>query len=470
MTDHPRSITFRLTALYVFTTLLVLVMCGLALYWFLMRSFETEDGHYLVAKIHELRSDFVGDGNHTKRLVKEIRTETGTPRFREYYARLVSAGKVIGETPGMGSRLPLQLFPDAQTYQHFIENPHLTDIDKNRAYLLATVVLGRDATSGQPLTLQLAADVTRDCAVLADYRDTLLVVFALGTVLAALLGIWAARRGLAPLREMAGVIEGISAEQLGSRALEVRLWPRELRGLAQAFDLLMARLADSFERLRQFSADVAHELRTPLNNLRGEAEVTLSQQRSAEAYRRVVESMHEESLRLTQIVESLLFLARAEQGQAQLTESPLDLAVCIEAITEYFRPLAEEKNISLSYSGSGEIAADPELVQRAIVNLVSNAFRYTPVGGSVALRIEGAANGETTVQVIDSGCGIPEEHLPRLFNRFYRVDAARSEAARGSGLGLAIVKSIMTLHNGSVEVASEPGVGTTVTLRFPPKR
>lgn len=462
-----RSITLRLTALYGVTTLIVLVICGLALYWFLMRSFEAEDGRYLAAKVHELRTDFADDGNRTARLEQEIRTETGTARFREYYARLISRGKLIGETPGMHSRLPRSLFPSAQSYVSFAGNPRVVEADRNRPYLLASVVLGRDAASNRPLTLQLAVDVSRDRAVLADYRNTLLAVFALGTLIAAMLGVWAARRGLAPLREMTRVIETTSAERLEGGSFEVRNWPRELRGLAEAFERMLARLADSFERLRQFSADVAHELRTPLGNLRGEAEVALTQTRTAEGYRAVVESMHEEGLRLTRIVESLLFLARAEQGQAQPRLERLELATCVESILEYFRPLAEEKRIALSQRGRARIAADAELVQRAVGNLVSNAIRYTPAGGSIAVTIERPANGHTLLRVTDTGCGIAKEHLPRLFDRFYRVDAARLDAARGSGLGLSIVKSIMMLHGGSIDVASRTGEGTSVTLDFP---
>ena len=465
---NPRSITFRLTALYGATTLVVLIICGVALYWFLMRSFEAEDSSFLVAKIHELRSDFAEDGDRTARLVQEIRTETETARFREYFARLVSGDRVIGETPGMGTRLAADLFPREQSYRSFSAAPQVVDVRRGHAFLLASVVLGRDAATGRPLVLQLAADVTRDRAVLADYRDTLLLVLALGTLLAAALGVWAARRGLGPLRAMTRAVEGISVQRLEGETVDVRSWPRELSGLAEAFDRMLARLAESFERLRQFSADVAHELRTPLGNLRGEAEVALSQPRSAEAYRGVVESMHEESLRLSRIVESLLFLARAEQGKAPLRREPFDLATCVEAVVEYFRPLAEEDEISLRCSGSGRIAADAELVQRAVANLVSNAIRYTPAGGSVAVAIEHPADGGTAVRVSDTGRGIAAEHLPRLFDRFYRVDAARSDAAQGSGLGLSIVQSIMMLHGGSVAVTSDPGAGTTVTLEFPP--
>lgn len=464
----PRSITFRLTVLYGVTTLVVLAVCGLALYWFLMHSFEVEDSHFLVAKVHELRTDFAQERGRTTRLVQEIRTETGSARFREYYARLVSAERIVGETPGMGSRLPRKLFPAGQSYRTFSAHPHLVEVSRKRAYLLAAVIFGRDAASDQPLTLELAADVSRDRAVLADYRDTLLFVLALGTLLAVALGVWAARRGLAPLRAMTRAVGKTSAEQLDRQIVGAGRWPRELGELAQAFDAMLERLAGAFQRLRQFSADVAHELRTPLNNLRGEAEVALSQPRSADTYRRVIESMHEEVLRLGRIVESLLFLARAEQGRAALAREPVELSASVEAVLEYFRPYAEEKGVALRHRGAAQVAADPDLVQRAVGNLLANAIRYTPAGESVTVDIERSPAGGAKIRVVDTGPGISAEHLPRLFDRFYRVDAARSEASQGSGLGLSIVRSIMTLHGGSVELASTPGSGTTAILIFPP--
>ncbi len=464
---RPRSITFRLTALYSVTTIVVLAVSGMTLYWFLMHSFEVEDSHFLVAKVHELRTDFQEGGNRTDRLVREIRTETGSVRFREYYARLLNAGHVVGETPGMASRLPYKLFPAGQSYRIFSTHLYEIEISRGRAYRLAAVILGRDAASGQQVTLQLAVDVSRDRAVLADYRDTLLFVLTLGTLFATALGVWAARRGLAPLRAMTRVVGETSAEQLDRRIVDAGRWPRELSGLAEAFDAMLERLAGAFHRMRQFSADVAHELRTPLNNLRGEAEVVLSRSRGADAYRRVIESMHEEELRLERIVESLLFLARAEQGREPLAHKILELASSVGVVIEYYRSLAEEQGITLRSSGAAQVTADPDLIQRALGNLISNAIRYTPSGGSITVVIERLRSGGAEVRVTDTGFGIPAAHLPRLFDRFYRVDAARSGAAQGSGLGLSIVRSIMTLHGGSVALASTLGSGTTVILIFP---
>ena len=464
----PRSIAFRLTALYALITVVVLAVCGAALYGFLTHSFESEDGEFLAAKVQELRTDFGDDGHSTALLVSQVVAETGTSRFRKYYVRILdSDGHVIGETPGMHERLPGGIFPPVQSRAEFAGNPRWKEIKRGKAWLVAATVLGTDAATGKTVAVQLAADVSRDEGVLADYRNTLLVVLFLGTLAAVILGAWAARRGLSPLRAIAHAIEKVTAEQMGYRIDAPGRWPRELAGLARAFDAMLERLDRAFQGLRRFSADVAHELRTPLNNLRGEGEVALAKPREGAEYRRVIESMLEEQARLGRIVESLLFLARVEQGREPLARKDLDLRQVADAMVEYYRPLAEEKGLAIDCRGAAHGCADPDLMQRAIGNLLSNAIRYTPKGGTIDVRVAGRGAAGAELAVSDTGCGIAAEHLPRLFDRFYRVDAARADGPRGSGLGLSLVHSIMELHGGAVRVESEVGAGTTVTLVLP---
>lgn len=449
-------------------TVVVLAVCGAALYVFLTHSFESEDGEFLAAKVQELRTDFGDDGYSTALLMSQIVAETASTRFRKYYVRVLDAdGHVIGETPGMHERLPGRIFPPVQSRTEFADHPRWKEVRRGKAWLIATTVLGTDAATGKTVAVQLAADVSRDEGVLADYRNTLLLVLFLGTLAAVVLGAWAARRGLAPLRAIAHAIEKVTAEQMGDRIDAPGRWPPELAGLARAFDAMLERLDRTFQGLRRFSADVAHELRTPLNNLRGEGEVALAKPREGKEYRRVIESMLEEQTRLERIVESLLFLARVEQGREPLARKDLDLRQVAEAMVEYYRPLAEEKNLAIDCRGGARAFADPDLMQRAIGNLLSNAIRYTPNGGTLHVRIadRGAAGAELAVS--DTGCGIAKEHLPRLFDRFYRVDAARADGPQGSGLGLSLVQSIMELHGGTVRVESEVGAGTTVTLVLP---
>jgi two-component system heavy metal sensor histidine kinase CusS len=228
---------------------------------------------------------------------------------------------------------------------------------------------------------------------------------------------------------------------------------------------MLERLQASFQRLSQFSADLAHELRTPLNNLMGEAQVALSRDRSASEYVRVLQSALEEQTRLARMIDSMLFLAQAEQAKPALEPSILDARTEMRAVAEFYQPLAEEQGVQLACEGEGRIVAEPLLLRRALSNLLSNALKYTGRGGRVLLRVS-AADDAVTLSVIDSGVGIPAQHLGRLGDRFYRVDPARTDSSEGAGLGLAIVKSIMALHGGSLRVDSVVGQGTTASLQF----
>jgi len=231
---------------------------------------------------------------------------------------------------------------------------------------------------------------------------------------------------------------------------------------------MLDRLEDSFRRLSQFSADIAHELRTPMNNMRGEAEVALSRARSVEEYREALTSCLEESVRLSDLIENLLFLARAESPGMQLKREPVQVVRDLGAICEYYEAAAAECKVTLSTRSGEEVVYpfDRSLLQRALGNLVVNALDHTPPGGAVWLSAV-ADRGRVRIEVSDTGCGIPAEDLPRVFDRFYRADRARSSQFGGVGLGLAIVKGIVTLHGGWTEVESQVGKGTRIVLSFP---
>jgi two-component system heavy metal sensor histidine kinase CusS len=237
-----------------------------------------------------------------------------------------------------------------------------------------------------------------------------------------------------------------------------------LQPLAIAFDQMLDRLEDSFTRLSRFSADLAHELRTPIANIRGETEVALTRPRSPGEYQKVLESSLGECERLSAIIDSLLFLARAEAADRSIQPARFDGRAEIEKIAEFYRPVAEERAITLTCTGNAEIDADPVLFRRAVSNLIENALRYTPEAGGISIGLA-ARDGDVHVAVQDNGSGIAAEHLPRVFDRFYRADPARSP--HGSGLGLALVKSIADLHGGTAEITSEVSRGTRVTLTLP---
>jgi two-component system heavy metal sensor histidine kinase CusS len=276
-----------------------------------------------------------------------------------------------------------------------------------------------------------------------------------------------ARRGIRPVERIAETARRISSSTLSER-IQPAGYPVELAALAGTFNAMLDRLEDSFARLSDFSADIAHELRTPVNNIRGEAEVALTRARTVEDYREVLSSCLEEVVRLSELIANLLFLARTESPGTHLKRELIEIDQVLHGVHDYFEPAAIEVGIHLMVecASKATISVDRALLQRAMANLVSNALAYTPVGGTVTLR-EIQEQGSVRVEVQDTGVGIPPEALPRVFDRFYRVDRARSSRSGGTGLGLAIVRSIVVLHGGSINIQSKPGTGTTVSLLLP---
>jgi len=227
---------------------------------------------------------------------------------------------------------------------------------------------------------------------------------------------------------------------------------------------MLKRLDDSFTRLSQFSADLAHELRTPIANMIGEAQVALTRDRTAAEYRDTIESTVGECERLSRIVDNLLFVARVDAAREPIARKRFDARAAVQKIAAFYQTLADDHHVTISCSGDGQIYADPDLFERALGNLLDNALRFTPENGSIQILLS-KRDADFEITVRDNGCGIAPEHLPRVFDRFYRADSSRG--SDGAGLGLALVKSIVDLHGGSAKIESEIGRGTIVTLTFP---
>ena len=300
---------------------------------------------------------------------------------------------------------------------------------------------------------------------LAQLRSTLW----LATIVACVVAIVAARLavlwGHAPLHRLSERISKIDSGQLDMRLDATRV-PRELHHLVASFNVVLDRLEDGFVRLSAFSADIAHELRTPVTVLTTQAQVALSKNRSADEYREMLYSSLEELERMGRMIGDMLFLAQADHLQSQSTFSSVDLAAEARDLFDYFEALAEDRGVGLVLEGEAPpVRGDRLMLRRALSNLLSNGLRYTSPGESLSVRL--ARSGEyVELQVQNPGNDIPPEHLPRLFDRFYRVDAARQHKGDGAGLGLAIVKSIVEAHAGSVAVDSTAG-RTCFTIRLP---
>ncbi len=273
------------------------------------------------------------------------------------------------------------------------------------------------------------------------------------------------QRGLTPLRRFRRIAEQVSAQQLTLRLPETGL-PQELSDLAGSMNVMLDRIDGGVQRLSQFSDDLAHELRTPISNLMGKAQVTLARERPVEQYKEVLETSIEELTRLNRIITDMLFLAQVSQPQTQVPLKPVSLADEVTRVSELFEFSAEQKGIALRQQGWGTVMGDRLMVQRALSNLLSNAIRHSPSGHAVDIGIERCGDA-VCLWVENRGPGIAQEHLPHLFERFYRAGSGRSRLEGGTGLGLAIVKSIMQVHRGEVEVRSELNGVTRFSLVFP---
>ena len=336
--------------------------------------------------------------------------------------------------------------------------------DQDKRYLTASRLIR--IKDGTRIPVLLSMDDAHNQALLNAYLRSTLIALPLLLIFIGLSAWAAVQRGLTPLREFRKVAAMVSTQDLGHR-LSVLDMPQELSELARGINFMLDRLDNGVQQLSQFSDDLAHELRSPINNLMGKAQVTLSRERTTEEYKNVLVSCTEELERVARIVSDMLFLAQASNPAALTSFESVALEEEAEKVAELFSLSAQDKRISLSVTGaSARVLGDHLMIQRAISNLLSNALRHCPAGQTVSLHIEQEAT-EVSLRVSNPGAGIEAQHLPHLFDRFYRVDSSRSRSQGSTGLGLAIVRSIMSLHQGVAEVKSLPGTVTVFRLGFP---
>jgi two-component system, OmpR family, heavy metal sensor histidine kinase CusS len=456
---ESRSIASQLIVLFTLAAT-VLLACGLGVFcWIVVRHAFAEDNVVLADKVSALSADFNEGG--PKIFGEELQARHAGDHAPYWVRLLDSEGRTLTEMPGMDRILPSEVFPFSQSTTSPLRGPK----DYRTAGKLFSLVATNEKSGGKTYAIQVAQDRSSDEQVEREFGVLLIVVLSGSILASALIAITVTRHGLRPLEEMTRSLERTGPTHLNERVAQTG-WPRELQPLAVAFDDMLARLEASFTRLSQFSADLAHELRTPIANILGEAQVTLTRERTSDEYREVIESTVAECERLSGIVDNLLFVARVDAAREPIERKQFDGRAALEKIATFYRTIAEDRHVTINCTGEGEIYGDPVLFSRAVSNLVDNALRFTPDGGAIQLSIAAhAAHSEVTVS--DNGCGIAPEHLPRVFDRFYRVDSSRS--SDGAGLGLALVKSIVDLHGGSAKIESEVNRGTTVVLTFSDK-
>jgi two-component system heavy metal sensor histidine kinase CusS len=455
---------------------LVLAASGY-LYWSSVSNIDREDDQLLGDRVRVLRAVMLNRPGDADAIRQEVNEEWDARQRTQVHMRIMNgAGQVMVETPGMSPMLPASSFPVAAT-----EPDTGADIDSATGGLfrvlavsvkasgVASAPRGDDSANDSTSVIHVAMDRSLALELRARYRKNLIFVLSASLLICAVVGYGVAHRSIRPIHDITRTARRIRPSNLSERITSEGL-PAELLTLAATFNEMLDRLEQSFARLSRFSADIAHEFRTPVYSLRGEIEVALGKPRSLEEYREVLNSGLEECSRLARLIDRLLFLARAENPQTQIAWERCDVSRELATVSAFYDLAASEAGVELVVHTANPVAADLDrsLFQRAVGNLVANALAHTPRGGSV--RLSAAADDQSTrVEVEDTGCGIPPTHLPHVLDRFYRVDHSRSSKNGSVGLGLAIVRSIVELHGGTVEIASELGRGTRVSLILPTK-
>jgi len=459
---RSRSLIVRITILFALIVAGVVSMVGASLYHATSVALSTRADYQLIARVEHFRSLL-----HDLYTIKEIEAR---PRLFETMLG-DEHDVIIFRRPGTA--------PFINVNPEQMPLPPLTPVPITRAVNLNALYEGhrgdgvrmrwvaaqaRVGVNGEVIEIIAAHVMTQEANVLREYLLRVWVTVASAVLITALLAWWVSSRGLAPLRKMADKAAEITPDRMSAR-LDVENTPTELQSLAMSFNAMLDRLSTGYERLLQFAADLAHEVRTPIGVLIGQTQVTLAHTRSEGEYKSVLESNLEELERLGRIAQNILFLAQADHERQQIERTRLDIREELGTIATYFEGLADERELKFDVKAEGTMFVNAIMCRRAISNVVVNAVRYAAPGTTI--RLSGAQDERGACVVIgNQGKHVCALELTRLFDRFYRGDAARSEFTESSGLGLAIVQAITRMHGGSASATCTAEGWIEFTLRF----
>lgn len=459
------SLTARLTIFFTCLSCLVLLSLGWLIGASIETHFEEQDHHALSGKL-ELAQHIIERVN-TEQDVAKLADQLGDALVGHHdlaitildnRQQVLLASEAI-EFPAEQIQYPQQIARKTSLTGTQKSSPALFSWEaKGEHYRGLIAVFATKNPSYGPITVAIATDIAHHQAFMASFRKTLWLFVFVAALLTSVLAWLAARRGLRPLNLMRERAASITASKLDHR-LSLDAVPPELAELATSLNQMLARLEEAFQRLSDFSSDLAHELRTPISNLMTQTQVSLSQARNANSYREILESNAEEYSRLASMIADMLLLAKAENGLSLVKVEPVDLTREVKDLFEFYEALAEEKQIRLELIQSSDttyiIPADRLMLRRALSNILSNALRYTAHGARIQVQLT-QLQQHCEIKICNPGPSIQSQHLPRLFERFYRADHARQHSdGEGFGLGLAIVKAIVDGHRGQITVNSE---------------
>jgi heavy metal sensor kinase len=391
---------------------------------------------YVVPKSNELLMSFDANGNETQ-----------------------SVGGVTVDTPKLSGLIKKAIAG---------QNAYLsaTGTENQNIRLYATSFL--NPFNGQPVVIVVGQTTTEITDVLHTFVYVIVIAMVAIIILAGIGGLFLAERALKPVQQITKTAQNIEGSDLSQR-INVKT-DDELGMLASTLNEMIGRLEESFNRQRQFTADASHELRTPLAIMQAEATLALSKERAPDDYRKSLETISQESDYMSSVIGKLLFLARSDAGKEQLTFEDVELKGLITGLASNIEALAQDKGIKFAVDAHEElmVSGDKVKLRQLFINILENAVRYTPTAGHISVSLV-KQESNAVVSISDTGIGIPPEHLPHIFERFYRVDKARARTDGGVGLGLAIAKIIAESHKGTIGVESEVGKGTTFRISIPVK-
>lgn len=452
MSLWPRKLSLRLALMFALISVVLLGAVGFYLYHSLQREIAWRDDQALLGRLQHMQA-LIGDSKSVDSLRTRLQLYENMLGNRDNMLWIVdSNGQLLIEINPLA--VPLPSLPKSSA-------PRLADSPDDPALRFAWVDI---SSPERRLTLIAGKYLGEREQMLSAYRWEVLTAVTVGALLAFLLGWLVSQRGLKPVRQLATRAATIDVQHLHVR-LEAFNDLSELSALSHALNQMLSRLEQGFAQLSRFSEDLAHEMRTPLSNLMGQTQQTLGRTRSIEEYQNLLVSNQEEYERLARMIDSMLFLARTEQPKSSISRERIDLQELAGQLCEYFEGMGEERGIELINQASGTLYADAQLLRRALANLIANALRYAAPGTPVTISTMSAGNG-LEISVHNQGDAIAGEHLPHLFERFYRCDPSRNQPDDSGGLGLAIVRSIMQAHSGKVGVTSS-NLGTAFLLTFP---
>lgn len=444
------SLTSRISLLFAGAATLVLLITGFFLTQVVERHLKEEDRVELAGKLELIQNLF-------KHAYSQNKLELLPQRLDDALVGHPGLAVIVTDAAGgvwfatSEANFPRALLQACQTQSNGCAPGTLQEWMQagiNYRSMAVTISAGND----KPYNVVVAQDIQHHERFMSKFGAVLAIAITLAAFATAGLGWIATRWGLSPLREVTDMVAGISAERLSDRLPTTGL-PPEIKPLATAFNAMLTRLDDSFRRLSEFSANIAHELRTPISNLMTQTQVALSSARSKEEYKEILYSSLEEYERMAQMVSDMLYLAQTDNRLIKPGVEKVNLATEMQGLFDYFEAWAEERAVSLTQTGSAAVSGDRLMLRRALSNVISNAIRHTPPGQAVRVFLQSDAD-KAILSVENPGQAIPEAHLPRLFDRFYRVDPSRQRKGDGAGLGLAIVRSIVDAHGGSISVTS----------------